>query len=62
MKLLHAERTLAIPEGVKVEIKGRRVRVTGPRGVLQKDFKHLGASGRRCARPSALTPPRSFQT
>ena len=41
MKLLTATRTLAIPEGVTVEIKGRRVRVKGPRGVLVKDFKHL---------------------
>ena len=43
MKLLTATRTLAIPEGVTVEIKGRRVRVKGPRGVLVKDFKHLDA-------------------
>ena len=41
MKLLSATRTLAIPDGVTVEIKGRRVRVKGPRGVLTKDFKHL---------------------
>ena len=41
MKLLSATRTLSIPEGVKVEIKGRRVRVKGPRGTLTKDFKHL---------------------
>jgi len=57
MKLLTATRTLAIPEGVTVEIKGRKVRVKarargrlrarpahaqqGPRGVLTKDFKHL---------------------
>ena len=41
MKLLTASRTLDIPEGVVVEIKARRVRVKGPRGTLQKDFKHL---------------------
>ena len=41
MKLLTATRTLVIPEGVTVEIKGRRVRVKGSRGVLVKDFKHL---------------------
>ena len=41
MKLLSATRTLSIPEGVTVEIKGRRVRVKGPRGELRKDFKHL---------------------
>lgn len=42
MKLLTASRTLDIPAGVTVEIKARRVRVKGPRGTLQKDFKHLG--------------------
>ena len=41
MKLLTATRTLDIPAGVTVEIKGRRVRVKGPRGTLTKDFKHL---------------------
>lgn len=41
MKLLSATRTLSIPAGVTVEIKGRRVRVKGPRGTLVKDFKHL---------------------
>ena len=32
MKQLIASRTLVIPEGVKVEVKARKVRVTGPRG------------------------------
>jgi large subunit ribosomal protein L9e len=41
MKLLTATRTLSIPEGVTVEIKGRRVRVKGPRGTLTKSFTHL---------------------
>lgn len=30
-----------IPDGVKVEIKAKKIRVTGPRGVLTRDFKHL---------------------
>ncbi|KAJ4457212.1 putative 60S ribosomal protein L9 [Paratrimastix pyriformis] len=40
MKLLHAHDSVAIPEGVKVELKNRRVRVTGPRGTLSRDFRH----------------------
>ncbi|KAL4448059.1 hypothetical protein ABPG75_005278 [Micractinium tetrahymenae] len=41
MKQLISSRTLVIPEGVSVEVKARRVRVKGPRGTLQRDFKHL---------------------
>jgi len=40
MKQLIAQHELDIPEGVKIEVKGRRVRVTGPRGTLTRDFKH----------------------
>mmetsp|Transcript_5390 Transcript_5390/g.11869 ORF Transcript_5390/g.11869 Transcript_5390/m.11869 type:complete len:192 (-) Transcript_5390:70-645(-) len=41
MKLLVSSGDLAIPDNVKVEVKGRAVRVKGPRGTLQKDFRHL---------------------
>jgi len=41
MKLLLANRLLAIPDNVSIEVKGRAVRVKGPRGVLTRDFKHL---------------------
>lgn len=34
-------RNVVIPKGVDVEVKGRRVRVKGPRGVLTRDFRHL---------------------
>jgi large subunit ribosomal protein L6 len=27
-----------IPEGVSVEVEGRRVRVRGPRGTVERDF------------------------
>jgi len=36
-----AERKLAIPEGVQIEVQGRTVKVTGPKGTLQEDFAHL---------------------
>ncbi len=32
VKQLIAQHELEVPEGVKIEVKGRRVRVTGPRG------------------------------
>ncbi|EFN57638.1 hypothetical protein CHLNCDRAFT_59621 [Chlorella variabilis] len=41
MKQLVASRTLAIPDDVSIEVKARKVRVKGPRGTLQRDFKHL---------------------
>eukprot|EP00877_Chromochloris_zofingiensis_P012392 jgi/Chrzof1/7406/Cz02g22040.t1 len=41
MKLLVSSRTVAIPSGVEIEVKGRKVRVKGPRGVLLREFKHL---------------------
>jgi len=41
MKDLSKSQDIVIPEGVKVEFKSRDVRVTGPRGVLKKSFKHV---------------------
>ncbi|KAG2427814.1 hypothetical protein HXX76_012138 [Chlamydomonas incerta] len=41
MKLLLASRTLPVPAGISIEVKGRAVRVKGPRGTLTRDFKHL---------------------
>merc|ERR1711912_151096 len=32
---------ITIPANVQVEIKARKVKVTGPRGTLNRDFKHL---------------------
>jgi large subunit ribosomal protein L9e len=40
MKYIKFTRKFKIPEGVKVEIQSRQVKVTGPRGTLQKDFRH----------------------
>ncbi|HXX72328.1 MAG TPA: 50S ribosomal protein L6 [Candidatus Acidoferrales bacterium] len=36
-----AERSLSIPEGVQIEIQGRTVKATGPKGTVQEDFSHL---------------------
>ena len=36
-----AERKIAIPEGVQLEIQGRKIKATGPRGTLEEDFNHL---------------------
>jgi len=41
MKTILATKTMDLPEGVKVEIKAKQIRVTGPRGVLTRNFKHL---------------------
>lgn len=41
MKLLKAQRTLVIPDGVTIEVKGRRIRVKGPRGVLSRELNHM---------------------
>jgi large subunit ribosomal protein L9e len=41
MKQILQSKTISIPNGVKVELKGRKVKVTGPRGELSRDFSHL---------------------
>lgn len=41
MKKLYSSSSVVIPEDVTVEVKARRVKVEGPRGKLQKEFKHL---------------------
>mmetsp|Transcript_6231 Transcript_6231/g.18428 ORF Transcript_6231/g.18428 Transcript_6231/m.18428 type:complete len:198 (-) Transcript_6231:44-637(-) len=41
MKTVLATRSIEIPEGVEVEIKSRQVKVTGPLGTLNRDFKHV---------------------
>ncbi|KAI9353382.1 ribosomal protein L6, alpha-beta domain-containing protein [Zopfochytrium polystomum] len=41
MKSIVQEKELVVPDNVTVEIKNRRVRVKGPRGVLVKAFNHI---------------------
>jgi large subunit ribosomal protein L6 len=36
-----AERTITIPEQVQLDIEGRKVKATGPKGTLEEDFSHL---------------------
>ena len=35
------ERNLPIPEGVQLNVEGRRIKATGPKGTLEEDFAHL---------------------
>lgn len=44
MKFIETEQTLDVPEGVTLEIKARSIKVTGPRGVLHKDLKHINVT------------------
>ncbi|MCE4602538.1 MAG: 50S ribosomal protein L6, partial [Desulfurococcales archaeon] len=39
-KDVHVEKRVEIPEGVRVEIDGMRVKVEGPKGSLERDFSH----------------------
>lgn len=41
MKYIQTDQILDIPEGVNVQIKARSITVTGPRGTLNKDLKHI---------------------
>lgn len=41
MKFIQTEEILNIPQGVTVDIKARIVTVTGPRGTLNKNLRHI---------------------
>lgn len=41
MKYVQSTEVVAIPEGVTVQIKARVITVTGPRGTLVKELKHI---------------------
>ncbi len=36
-----AQRSLPIPDGVQLNIDGRKIKATGPKGTLEEDFSHL---------------------
>eukprot|EP00121_Abeoforma_whisleri_P006711 Awhi_evm1s6111 len=44
MKPVLSSQVITVPKDVKVTFKSRKVTVTGPRGVLHKEFKHLNLS------------------
>ena len=41
MKLVKASQDIAIPDDVKLEVKARKIRVTGPRGEHPVSFRHI---------------------
>ncbi|CAG97991.1 60S ribosomal protein uL6 [Kluyveromyces lactis] len=41
MKYIQTDQVLDVPEGVTVQIRSRIIKVTGPRGVLTKNLKHI---------------------
>uniref|UniRef100_A0A060T794 ARAD1B17864p n=1 Tax=Blastobotrys adeninivorans TaxID=409370 RepID=A0A060T794_BLAAD len=41
MKYIQSDENLEVPEGVTVDIKSRIVTVTGPRGTLTKNLRHI---------------------
>lgn len=41
MKTIKADQLIKIPQGVSVRVKSREVEVTGPRGKLNRSFRHL---------------------
>lgn len=44
MKYIQTDEQINIPEGVSISIKARSITVTGPRGTLKKDLKHVNVS------------------
>ena len=36
-----AQRSIQIPDGVQLNIEGRTIKATGPKGTLEEDFAHL---------------------
>eukprot|EP01111_Echinosteliopsis_oligospora_P006875 TRINITY_DN212_c0_g1_i1.p1 TRINITY_DN212_c0_g1~~TRINITY_DN212_c0_g1_i1.p1 ORF type:complete len:194 (-),score=37.44 TRINITY_DN212_c0_g1_i1:82-663(-) len=41
MRLVKSSQTISIPKGVTVDVKARKIKVTGPRGTLNRDLTHL---------------------
>merc|ERR1711872_6270 len=41
MRTIRTQQTVAIPPGVNVSCKSRVIKVKGPRGILERSFKHM---------------------
>mmetsp|Transcript_3718 Transcript_3718/g.6328 ORF Transcript_3718/g.6328 Transcript_3718/m.6328 type:complete len:193 (+) Transcript_3718:40-618(+) len=41
MRTIYSTRSVDVPEGVKVELQGRTISVTGPLGSLKRSFKYI---------------------
>ena len=41
MKTLLSTRIIDLPKGIKIKEKSRKIEITGPRGVLFRDFSHI---------------------
>merc|ERR1712007_347058 len=41
MKILNTKQSVTIPDGVDVSVKARVVTIKGPRGTLERSFRHL---------------------
>ncbi|CAG8434256.1 1765_t:CDS:2 [Ambispora gerdemannii] len=41
MKDIYKDVTLTVPDGVSIDIKARLIKVTGPRGTLTKNLRHI---------------------
>jgi large subunit ribosomal protein L9e len=50
MKELTKSETLVIPEGVEITIKARFITVTGPRGTLTKNLRHINCEVQRVSK------------
>ena len=44
MKTIHASQCVTLPDGVSVTVRNRNVTVSGPRGKLQRAFRHQRVS------------------
>jgi len=65
MKTIIATQTVAIPEGVTVQLKGKKVKVIGPRGTLERDFSHINIQlekvGKKRIKERTLSISANFQ-